>query len=124
MKTEKTISTMKDLLVQVRTMTLRREVFLKVDVVFAKEKILRFLPLEDVSPKIDIFFESPEIKRVLMEEVLLRLRLKGIDDPDEHELCNTAFEVIWSQYMRAHMNWKDPVRDMYVHICIFFLHDI
>ena len=104
---------MKDLIVQIRSMTLRREVFLKVDITFAKQRVLQYLPLEQFDPAIDIFFEATELQRVITEEVLLRLRLKGISDPDEHEICNQVMEVCWSQTARAHMNWKDPSRDLY-----------
>ncbi len=41
-----------------------REVESKTNLVTMKNSIMKFLPLEDVSPAVDILFESPECQKV------------------------------------------------------------
>ncbi len=92
--------------VQLRALCLRREVQLQVDLTFAINKILQYFPLEESTVHVDTIFETPETQRVVLEEVFRHLKMKGIRDPDEAELCNMTLDICFSQYARAHMVWE------------------
>ena len=90
--------------------TYRYDPSIKVDLVTNKQQIMQFLPLKQMGPEVDILFESPESQRVILEAVMKKLMIKGIQRPDENEVCSVSFDVIWSAYLRAHMSWQTNSR--------------
>ncbi len=92
-----------------QTLCLRRETALKSDLSFLRAKLLEFLPLNEINENVDYIFETPELQRLLLEYVIKTLQVKGLIDPDENEVANTALELFFSQYLRAHLAWSQPV---------------
>ncbi len=98
-------------LLQMRSLVLKREAAIKVDETFAKNKVYRWLPVKQLGPATDLLFDSPETQRVLQELIIKRLMLKGINEPDEHDVVAVAFDTLLAQGFQAHMHWREPLRD-------------
>ncbi len=92
--------------VQLRALCLRREVQLQADLSFAVNQVMQYFPLEETTVHVDTIFETPETQRVVMEAVFRELRLRGIRDPDENEICNITLDLCFSQKFRAHCLWE------------------
>ncbi len=91
--------------VQTQTLALRSHATVKVDTLFARRKIMQFLPLDELNDCVDTLFEAPECQRLLLEQMQRILMIRGMNEPSENEVCIVFMELCFSQYLRAHMIW-------------------
>ncbi len=82
---------------------------MQIDILFARKRILRFLPLQEINQHADTIFESVETQRLILEQVVKMCMIKGILQPTENDICNNVMECCFSDYLRAHMSWGEAV---------------
>ena len=93
----------KNVLVEMRGMVLRREYELRVEIALLRKDILDIFPLNiPHGDDIEFIFSSPVIQQVLMEKVQKTLLLKGINTPNETDVAAATLELCFSGYVRAH----------------------
>ena len=89
--------------IQTRSFVVQRGGTVAIDLLFARKKVLRYLPLTEINTHVDTIFESKETQRLILEQVVKILMVKGISEPTENDLCGTVMDVCFSEYLRAHM---------------------
>ena len=93
--------------IQTRSFVVQRGGKVQIDILFARKKVLRFLPLPELNVHCDTIFESAECQRLILEQIVKILMVKGISEPTENDLCTVAMDVCFSEYLRAHMYWGE-----------------
>ena len=95
---------MRRVMVEIRSMVLRRECHLRVQIGLLRKQILDFLPLNhmDDHEAVDLLFTSPVSQQVLLEHIQKTLMLWGFETPTENEVCMAVMETLFSRYFRAH----------------------
>ncbi len=105
------IQKLEELHVKTSILMMNREVQLRTAETRAKNKLFRFLPLDQVGEDVETLFESPVCQRALQELILRKLLLKNVNAPDEAEVVKVCFDTCWTQNMQAHFHWREPTRD-------------
>ena len=70
---------------------------------------MRYLPLQELNTHADTIFESVETQRLILEQILKVLMVKGITEPTENDICGAVLDIRFSEYLRAHMVWGDAM---------------
>ena len=108
-KTTKAIQEVVTIAAQTRAFVVQRGGKIQIDILFARKRILRFLPLQEINKHADTIFESVETQRLILEQIIKMCMVKGIMEPTENDICNSAMEICFSDYLRAHMAWGDAI---------------
>ena len=98
---------LRNIAIQTRSFVVQRGGKVAIDLLFARKKVLRYLPLPEINSHVDTIFESQETQRLILEQVVKILMVKGISEPTENDLCATAMDVCFSEYLRAHMYYGE-----------------
>ena len=78
--------------------TMQREL----DLDSCKKQLLKYLPLNEVGPAVDILFTAPESRRAIKETIKMKLTSKGMQQFNERQLALEAIKMCFTSYMRAH----------------------